>query len=658
MRSTDLLVAGLCLVLSTDALRVEKRDDPSVLKIDLQKKAPELLARSARKRQTVETPDVNYQKQLLYIIQLEIGTPPQSTFVQLDTGSSDLIVETDSSDICSTAPPNPVSSTYQYFDSNFQVAYGGGDGATGDWCSDIVSIGGATLQGTQFGVMYKSTVLEGILGVSYPIIEGRQTFSGEPEYPNFPVLLVQQGYIASRAFSLWTNDDQSTGGTLLFGGIDTSKFSGELVTIDLVASGFDGFPGVVDFTLALNSVTGTDSSGNPVAFTDGTTPINVLMDSGTTITMLPQALVTEIWNFVGATPYSNDPTSAYIPCSAGSNTETINLAFNGITINVPLSQLVIFPDSTNTLCSFGIEASTSYIIGDTVLTAMYAVYDLDNNQLSLAPTVFNSTAPENILQIMAGPGGVPDTFHSSSSVGTSSTTSSSVSSSASSSSASNTPSSSTTSSVISSSSSSSSTGVSSSSSILSSSSSVLSSSSASSVVPSTSITSSTLFTSTTKPATSTSIAKPLKCNKDNCLLAIQHASATAFCAAYQAGIPTPTPTAIAKGCQTLSSRISSGCACLGTATVSTLASSTSSIILTSSSSSTKVSSTSNHISSTSIVTSSPKALNCNMNNCLRAVEKSTATDFCSAYVTGAPVAVPTNILKGCATSASRALAFT
>lgn len=107
MRSTDLLVAGLCLVLSTDALRVEKRDDPSVLKIDLQKKAPELLARSARKRQTVETPDVNYQKQLLYIIQLEIGTPPQSTFVQLDTGSSDLIVETDSSDICSTAPPNP-----------------------------------------------------------------------------------------------------------------------------------------------------------------------------------------------------------------------------------------------------------------------------------------------------------------------------------------------------------------------------------------------------------------------------------------------------------------------------------------------------------------------------------------------------------------------
>lgn len=64
------------------------------------------------------------------------------------------------------------SSTYQYIDSNFEVAYGGGDGATGDWGSDMVSFGGATLQGAQFGIMYQTTVQEGILGVSYPIIEG------------------------------------------------------------------------------------------------------------------------------------------------------------------------------------------------------------------------------------------------------------------------------------------------------------------------------------------------------------------------------------------------------------------------------------------------------------------------------------------------------
>jgi hypothetical protein len=213
------------------------------------------------------------------------------------------------------------------------VAYGGGDGATGDWVQDIVSIGGATLPVAQFGRMYKTTIPGGILGVSYQAIEGRQTFSGEPQYDNLPVLLLNSGYIASRAFSLYTIADRSAGGTLLFGGIDTNKFSGKLVTIDLIASGFDGFSRVVDFTLSIG-LTGTDTSGNSVTFTNGATPLNVLMDSRTTFTYVPQALANSIFAFVGATPYDGTPTAAAILCSAGSSTATINFAFNGITIKV------------------------------------------------------------------------------------------------------------------------------------------------------------------------------------------------------------------------------------------------------------------------------------------------------------------------------------
>lgn len=147
------------------------------------------------------------------------------------------------------------------------------------WVEDEYTIGGATLQNAQFGIMYRSTIAEGILGVSYPTLETRNTFFGLSQYPNLPTLLVQQGYIASRAFSLWTNDDRASSGTLLFGGIDTGKFIGELVTIDLIASGFDGFADVVDFTIALEGITG-NIGGAPVTFPDGATPINVLMDSG------------------------------------------------------------------------------------------------------------------------------------------------------------------------------------------------------------------------------------------------------------------------------------------------------------------------------------------------------------------------------------------
>jgi hypothetical protein len=104
------VVVGV-LALGVSTLRVAKHPNPAVMKLPLHKKARrrhDAPFESTRKRQgTVETPDINYQTELLYIVELLIGTPPQPMYVQLDTGSSDLVVETDVSDICSTAPPNP-----------------------------------------------------------------------------------------------------------------------------------------------------------------------------------------------------------------------------------------------------------------------------------------------------------------------------------------------------------------------------------------------------------------------------------------------------------------------------------------------------------------------------------------------------------------------
>jgi hypothetical protein len=137
--------------------------------------------------------------------------------------------------------------------------------------------------------------------------------------------------------------------------------------------------------------------------------MNGLMDSGTAFTSLEDDTVASIWAFVGAEPTPGSSDSGSIPCSQGDSTLTVNLEFSGITIPVPVSQLVVFPDDTNTLCAFGIsKGGTEFIIGDTVLTAMYLVDGLNNNQISMAPTVFNATT-SNILQIMPGPGDVPET---------------------------------------------------------------------------------------------------------------------------------------------------------------------------------------------------------------------------------------------------------
>ena len=110
MKAVSILALGASLgFLGIEALRVEKCDSPAVLSLPLKKRTPSPSSkRSLSKRQgEVQTPDINYNTQLLYLVELQIGTPPQSTYVQLDTGSSDLIVETPTSPTCLRSPPNP-----------------------------------------------------------------------------------------------------------------------------------------------------------------------------------------------------------------------------------------------------------------------------------------------------------------------------------------------------------------------------------------------------------------------------------------------------------------------------------------------------------------------------------------------------------------------
>jgi len=60
-------------------------------------------------------------------------------------------------------------------------------------------------------------------------------------------------------------------------------------------------------------------------------------------------------------------------------------------------------------CQFGIEPAgqNPVLFGDTFLRSAYVVYDLDNEQVSIAQTDFNATT-SNVQEIKAGAGGVPN----------------------------------------------------------------------------------------------------------------------------------------------------------------------------------------------------------------------------------------------------------
>jgi len=143
------------------------------------------------------------------------------------------------------------------------------------------------------------------------------------------------------------------------------------------------------------------------------------LDSGSSLTYLPDNTASALFKMFGA-KYDTKSEAAYVPCSLANNRSTLDFVFTKPTIRVPLNELVIDPgprsdgsrltflDGTDA-CIFGISGSgrSTNVLGDTFLRSAYVVYDLENHEISLAQTNFNSTK-DSIKEITTGPNAVPD----------------------------------------------------------------------------------------------------------------------------------------------------------------------------------------------------------------------------------------------------------
>ena len=210
---------------------------------------------------------------------------------------------------------------------------------------------------------------------------------------------------------MWLNDLDANTGQILFGGVNTDKYHGSLHTVPILKLAGE----YSAFLISLDSISVDGFNVTPSFF-----PAQVLLDSGSTLMYLPNNIAKSIYNRVqAATDSRSGSVIAYVPCALAHQEKTIDFTFSGIRISVPFNELVLpsqwedgsslqFDDGT-AACIFGISPSggTYGVLGDTFLRSAYVVYDLDNHQISLAQTNFNSTT-DNIKEIEAGPTGVPD----------------------------------------------------------------------------------------------------------------------------------------------------------------------------------------------------------------------------------------------------------
>lgn len=379
------------------------------------------------KRQTVAVTLGN--EQVLYYANITVGTPGQAIQVQVDTGSSDVWMSDSSAAFCKENNYNceggtftpASSSTYKALSTVFNITYVDGTGSTGTYFTDTLSVGGVSLTNLEMGLATTTTIGTGIMGVGFTLDEAVCNTAGTcATYPTIVDQMVSQGKINTHAYSLWLDDLEASTGSILFGGVDTAKYHAPLVTLpiekDLNSGEFTSFSvAFTGFTITKNG--GTATGG----FTAAGYNQQAILDSGTSLMLLPQALFTQIQAQVAAT--YNSRVGVYLAdCSVGNTNATFDFAFGGTggpIIHVPISEFFIPLVDTNgspatfsngkQACEFGIEPAEDddpILFGDTFLRSAYVVYDLDNKQISIANTNFNATG-SNVKEITSGTAGVP-----------------------------------------------------------------------------------------------------------------------------------------------------------------------------------------------------------------------------------------------------------
>ncbi|KAI0140327.1 aspartic peptidase domain-containing protein [Pestalotiopsis sp. NC0098] len=325
-----------------------------------------------------------------YGIEIEIGTPPQRTFVEIDTGSDTLWVNAD----CTTAPAElgqndtcvqipkydpSQSSTAQNLSVSALIGYGDGTiGAYLGYYTDFVTIGGINLTSQNFGVASETLgMVSGIMGIAPPITG----FAINQTFPRVLDSMFTQGFINKRVYGIGLGSSDASEGSLTFGGLDTGKFSGDLQELPIIKGVFNRTRLTVDY----NGVSLTLPGQSAKSYTINDT--NVQLDSGTTFIQLEESMANQIFQDLNAEETVIDESTTYslVDCSMRDWTGGLTFTFKDKPITISFGDLIFTAEGQ---CAVGIQpwpVGQQQILGLPFFRAAYAVFDFDSQTAYLAP---------------------------------------------------------------------------------------------------------------------------------------------------------------------------------------------------------------------------------------------------------------------------------
>jgi hypothetical protein len=311
------------------------------------------------------------------------------------------------------------------------LVYGVGSD-NGTYGRDTVTIGGYQVQNLTFGVISSAAnnsmpvsgepYLNGLLGLAFPTLTYAYKTT-KVSYDPFIFALWKQNQIPQPIFSIYLGPRTTTGetGLVTFGGIDNTKFNGNLQWLQVQMETYSNMTAnyyhwnllLVGLAATINGKQGSNLLGAAGEI--------VALDTGTTLSYMPEQVVVNMLKVIA-------PDAIYVQgiyivdCSLASSNGTIDFAFGNATgtdnatmLSSPISSLVLPADSTSLgtaqTCLWGIvpidiKALGTYLLGDTFLQSVYVVHDFENHVIGMASASWtNLTSSSNVATTIASSGG-------------------------------------------------------------------------------------------------------------------------------------------------------------------------------------------------------------------------------------------------------------
>ncbi|KAF3986699.1 hypothetical protein FT663_04772 [Candidozyma haemuli var. vulneris] len=347
---------------------VKKTFNESTPAVDIGAKAQELTTRlSLSKRH--ETASLTNDRDITYLLDLKLGSNKQPVTVLLDTGSSDLWVYGPKIQNPQGGSFDPSkSSANKKTGEDFFISYLDGSYALGEYVTDDFALedGRNLLNDLQFAVVDRAqTNSQGILGVA-----DKNQEATDNQYDNLPWALQKSGVTPKASYSLYLGSEAEGKGSIIFGGIDTEKYEGDLTK----------YPVAGTRGLALN-VESAEVAGQTIDL-----DAEILLDSGTSLNLWPQHLIDAVGKELGGTLTQG---FYFVDCDQPTD-KHLTFDFGKNKINVSYQDLVW---KSQGYCLLGVQPGTSTLIfGDVFLRSAYVYYDLSQKEISIAQAKYTDAS--------------------------------------------------------------------------------------------------------------------------------------------------------------------------------------------------------------------------------------------------------------------------